>query len=107
MDNFWGLITSQPLLRGILGFILVLFIPGFIWTLVFFKQINVLERIALSFALSIAVVTLSIIVSNKLLGISITGFNSVLIIIVISLVPLGIYYLKRLTKRHKGESKIA
>ena len=107
MSDFWGFITSQPLLRGILGFILVLFIPGFTWTLVFFKQINVLERIALSFALSIAVVTLSIVVSNKLLGISITGFNSVLIIIVISLVPLGIYNLNRLTKRHKGESKIA
>jgi len=85
--------------RGILGFILVFFIPGFAWTLVFFKQVNVLERIALSFGLSIAVVTLSILVLNKLIGIRITGLNSVLIILVITVVPIVVYYLNRLRSR--------
>ena len=86
--------------RGILGFILVFFIPGFAWTLVFFKQVNILERIVLSFGLSIAVVTLSILVLNKLIGIRITGLNSALIILVITVVPIVIYYLNRLRRRH-------
>jgi len=86
---------------ALLGFILVFFLPGFAWTLVFFKQIKVVERIALSFGLSIAVVTLSILASNVLLGVSITGFNSLLIIVVITIIPILFYYLRRLMKRVK------
>jgi uncharacterized membrane protein len=81
-----------------LGFILVFFLPGFVWTLIFFKQINVIERIALSFGLSIAVVTLSLLALNKLFGISITGFNSVLIIIAVTVAPVAFYYLNRLIR---------
>ena len=92
-----------PAIRAILGFILVFFLPGFAWTLVFFKQINAIERIALSFGLSIAVVTLSIISLNVLLGIKITGFNSLLIIIIVTIIPVVFYYLKRFTK---GKAKI-
>ncbi len=88
-------------IRALLGFILVFFLPGFAWTLVFFKQIKVVERIALSFGLSIAVVTLSILASNVLLGVSITGFNSLLIIVVITIIPILFYYLRRLIKRVK------
>jgi len=91
-----------PTIRALLGFILVFFLPGFAWTLVFFKQINVIERIALSFGLSIVVVTLSILTLNVLLGIRITGFNSLLIIIVVTIIPVVVYYLKRLTKRLFG-----
>ena len=90
---------SLSVIRGILGFILMFFIPGFAWTLVFFRQVNILERIALSFGLSIAVVTLSILVLNKLIGIRITGLNSVLIILVITVVPIVVYYLNRLRSR--------
>jgi len=100
MSEIFGFIESLPVIRGILGFILVFFIPGFAWTLVFFRQVNVPERIALSFGLSIAAVTLSILVLNKLIGIRITGLNSVLIIIVITVVPIVVYYLNRLRSRH-------
>ena len=99
MSEFFSFFESVPVIRGILGFILVFFIPGFAWTLVFFRQVNVLERIALSFGLSIAVVTLSILVLNKLIGIRITGLNSVLIILVITVVPIVVYYLNRLRSR--------
>ena len=88
-------IERLPTLRAILGFILVFFLPGFAWTLVFFKQVNVIERVALSFGLSIAVVTLSIIILHVLLGIKVTVFNSLLIIIIIVIIPLVFYYLKR------------
>jgi len=93
-----------PAIRALLGFVIVFFLPGFAWTLVFFKQINLIERIALSFGLSIAVVTLSILALNVLLGISITGLNSLLIIILVTIIPVVFYYLKRLVKRAPGEN---
>ena len=87
-----------PALRAVLGFILVFFLPGFVWTLVLFKRVNIIERVALSFGLSIALVTLSILVLNLLLDVKVTGTNSLLIIIVIVIIPLAVYYLKRLVK---------
>ena len=95
-----------PIIRALLGFILVFFLPGFAWTLIFFKgrQINVIERVALSFGLSIAVVTLSLLLVNRLIGIRITGFNSVLIIIVVTIVPVVAYYLNRLIRRKRGST---
>lgn len=91
-----------PIVRAILGFIFVFFLPGFAWTLVFFrgKQINLIERVVLSFGLSIAIVTLSLLSLNKLIGISITGVNSVLVIIVVTIIPVVFYYLNRLI-RHR------
>ena len=94
------------IIRAILGIILVFFLPGFAWTLVFFKgkQINVVERIALSFGLSIAVVTISILALNMLIGIRITGFNSLLIIIAVTIIPVAFYYLYRLIGRRQGNT---
>jgi len=95
-------VEDLPIVRAILGFILVFFLPGFAWTLVFFnrRQINVIERIVLSFGLSIAVVTLSIFFLNILIGIRITGLNCVLIIIGITITPVVFYYLNRFIRRH-------
>ena len=90
------------IIRALLGFILVFFLPGFAWTLVFFKQINVIERVVLSFGLSIAVVTLSLLSLNKLMGIKITVFNSVLVIIAVTIIPVVFYYLNRLIRQHRG-----
>jgi len=88
-----------PVLRAILGVIIMFFLPGFTWSLVFFRGINVIERIALSIGLSVAITTLSILALNKLLGIRITGVNSLLIIIVITVIPLAFYYIRRLVKK--------
>ena len=98
-DFAFPFLERLSVIRAILGFILVFFLPGFAWTFVFFRQVNALERVALSFGLSIAVVTLSILVLNKLIGIRITGLNSVLIILVITVVPIVVYYLNRLRSR--------
>ena len=89
-------LDNVPVIRATLGLILVFFLPGFAWTLVFFKQINIVERIALGIGLSIALVTLSILALNVLLGIRITGLNALLVIIILTIVPVAIYYLKRL-----------
>lgn len=87
-----------PIVRALLGSILVLFLPGFAWTLVFFKQLKVVERIVLSFGLSIVIVTLVILTLNVLLGVSITGLNSLLIIVTVTIIPVLIYSLRRLQK---------
>ncbi len=93
------LLERVPIIRALLGFILVFFLPGFAWTLVFFKQINIIERVALSLGLSIAVVTISLLFLNKIVGLRITGFNSVLVIIVVTIIPVAFYYLNRLIRR--------
>ena len=92
------------IIRATLGFILVFFLPGFAWTLIFFRQINVIERVALSLALSMVIVTLSLLFVNGLVGISITGFNSVLVISVVTILPVAVYYLNWFIKRRKGSS---
>ncbi len=94
-----------PIIRAILGFVLVFFLPGFAWTLVFFRQINVIERLALSLALSIVVVTFSLLLVSRLIGIRITGFNSGLIIVVITILPVVVYYLTRLIRRREEEGE--
>jgi uncharacterized membrane protein len=84
-----------PTIRAVLGFILVFFVPGFAWTFVFFSRLSIVERMALSFGISIAAVTLSIIVLHVLFGVRISGTNSLLIIIVITIIALLAYLLKR------------
>ena len=95
---------SMPVIRAILGFLLVFFVPGFAWTLVFFNRINIIERIVLSLGLSIATVTLSIIALNVLLGIRITGANALVTIIVITIIALALYSLKRFIKRPSNDA---
>ena len=93
-----------PVIRAILGAIIVFLLPGFAWTLVFFRKLSVIERIAISFGLSIATVTLSIAVLHLLFGMKITGANSLLTIIVITVIALGIYFLRRFRYRQPKAS---
>jgi uncharacterized membrane protein len=93
-----------PVIRAILGSVLVFFLPGFAWSLVFFRQIKILERVLLSVALSIVVVTLSLLFANRLSGTRITGFNSVLIIIVVTILPVIAYYLNKFIRRRRGKA---
>ena len=83
------------LIRAVVAGLLVFFLPGFAWTLVFFRNITVLERIAVSIGLSIALVALCILVLNMLLGMPITGMTGLVVIIVITIIPAGIYLFRR------------
>jgi len=71
------------LLRIIFGSIFVLFLPGLAWSFVFFKkwEIDIIERIALSFGLSIALVPLVIFWLNWLLKIRINIVNVTVVIL--------------------------
>jgi len=77
------------LIRIFIGSAFVLFIPGFVWTYVFFNrnEIDMIERIALSFGLSIALVPLAVFYLNYLLGIKITLVNCSIIVVMIILIP--------------------
>ncbi|MFH1381566.1 MAG: DUF1616 domain-containing protein [Chloroflexota bacterium] len=87
-------------LRAVIGALLVLVLPGFMWTLLLFKRINILERIALAIGLSIALVTLSLLFANRL-GLKITTVNSLLVILAVTILPLIIYYLNKIVEKSR------
>ena len=92
-----------PVVRAVLGFALVFFLPGFAWTLLFFKQLTVLERITMSFALSLVLVTFSLVFLNQVFGVRIDGLNSVLVIVVITVIPVLAYNVNRVIRRKRGK----
>lgn len=84
-------------LRAVFGFILVLFVPGFAATWALFPrkgEVDIIERIALSIGLSIALVVLSIYLMNTLFGIPINLVNSLLVIFLITFICSVIGYLR-------------
>jgi len=96
------------ILRMIFGSIFVLFVPGLIWSFVFFdkKEIDWIERIALSFGLSIALVPLTIFYLNYLFSVPINLVNSTIAIGGISLVGGLFYKLKKAGKFKSLNTKI-
>jgi len=71
------------LLRIIFSSVFVFFLPGLAWSFVFFKkeEIDIIERIALSFGLSIASIPLVVFWLNWLLKIKINIVNVTTIIL--------------------------
>jgi uncharacterized membrane protein len=94
-ETFLPFMDKVPAIRGIIGVIIVFFVPGFAWTLALFSNIKVIERIGLSIGISIAAVTLSVLILNLFLGVNITGTNALVIIGIITVIPLGIYFFRR------------
>ncbi len=79
-------------LRLIFGTLFVLFLPGLAWSFVFFKkeEIDAIERTALSFGLSIAIVPLSVFWLNYFIGVKITLLNVSVIILTLIALAVGI-----------------
>ena len=102
MDFVLPVFRYLPGLRMTLGVILVFLLPGLCWTLVFFRgrQVNMVERIALSFGISIAMVTLLIFVMNRVAGVAINGVSSLAAIAVLIVVPLAYYCVRRFVLRN-------
>lgn len=78
-------------LRIIFGSIFILFLPGYAWSFVFFKKgkIDLIERIALSFGLSIALVPLIVFYLNYLLKVKIDLTNISLVVAILMAIPLA------------------
>lgn len=77
-------------LRIIFGSIFILFLPGYFWSFAFFNKgkIDLIERIALSFGLSIALVPLTVFYLNYLFKVKINLPNVSLVVAIITTVPL-------------------
>ena len=96
-------LDNVAIVRAVLGIILVFFTPGFAWSLVLFKQIGRIERFVLSFALSLALVTLSILGLNIVINIRVNGFNALLTILLLTIIPLMIYFIRRHIQKRMTE----
>jgi len=90
-------------LRIFFGSVFVLFLPGFVWSYVFFVRRNIdwIERIALSFGLSIALVPLTVFWFNWLFHIHITLANVCLVVCGLSAIP-AVYIIMRRSSRGKN-----
>jgi uncharacterized membrane protein len=84
----------------IIAIIFVFILPGFVLSYVFFKKrsISRIERLIISFLLSVAIVPLIIFYIN-LVGVKITGLSVSIEIILIILVVAAILLFKELRKR--------
>jgi len=77
-------------LRAILGAVYVLFLPGYVVVREFFndKDLDWIERAALCFGLSIALVILSVIFSNMIFKIPITPVNNFLVLLAVMILTV-------------------
>lgn len=87
----WGLYY----LRAIGGFVLIFIIPGFAWTLVLFTKLDIVERIVLSFGLSIAIITLIVYIPGQVFGLPINISNVLISTAAIICIALAIYAIRR------------
>lgn len=86
--------------RIVFGSFFVLFLPGYVIVYLFFKEVDTIEKIALSFALSIAVVPLTVFYLNRI-GMRINTLNSFLTILGIMVVTYVIYSIKKNREKKK------
>jgi len=80
-------------LRIVFGSVFVLFLPGYVITKLYLKELDIIETITLSFALSIATVPLIVFYLNKL-GMKINTLNSFLTILGVIAIAVLIYKVK-------------
>ena len=85
------------ILRVIFGSMFVLFLPGFVWSYVFFEKgkIDEIERIALSFGLSIALIPLAVFWLNWIFKVKINLINTSLVILALIGIAAGMLYVRR------------
>lgn len=88
---------SLEIMMTIFSSIFVLFLPGFVWSFVLFprkNEIDWIERIVLSFGLSIAIVPIMIFYINRMTGVKINILNNTIIIVIFVVIGIGTYILK-------------
>ena len=92
--------------RIVLGFILILIIPGFIWSWIFWSrdQIDFVERLALSLMLSIIGIPLTALCLTKI-GLKINTLNTLSITFILILFGTIILTINKLRKK-SNEQKI-
>jgi len=91
--------------RIVFGSVYLLFIPGFVWSWIFWKkdQLDAIERFTLSLALSIALIPLVVFLLNKV-GVKINLVNSVLETLGVIVVGIIILFLENVFKNKKSSN---
>jgi len=93
--NVLDVLSQVPVLQAVFGFLVVFFLPGFAWTFVMFRKLNLAERIAFSIGISIALVTLSVLGLNLAFGVRISAVNALLTIALLTVIPTIWYLIRR------------
>jgi len=86
------------ILRIVLGYILLLFIPGYAITWALYptrEELEFIERIALSFVLSIVSVMLSVLFTDTYLGIDVTPLGIVVTVSVVTVLAVILWGIRR------------
>jgi len=83
-------------IKTIIWCVYILFIPGFIWSYVLFykSEIDLIERIAVSFGLSVSVVPLTVFWMNYFFKIKITLANVTLIVLILIISGICTLYIR-------------
>lgn len=90
--------------RAIAGYILILFVPGYAFTWALYpthEEMDFIERIALSFILSIVLVMLSVLFADIILGVDTTAPNIVIIVIFVTAIAVIIWGFQLLYARSR------
>lgn len=95
-------------LRLLFGSIFILFMPGFAWSYVFFprKNIDWIERVALSFGLSIALVPLAVFWVNFVFHVGIRLLNTSLVVCGLTAIPVVYILIRRSSWGKNGASRL-
>ncbi len=86
----------DEILKMIFGLMFVLFLPGLVWSYVFFDkgEIEAIERMALSIGMSVAIVPLVVFWVHWIFEIQITLINVTLITSALIGIAIGLVYMK-------------
>lgn len=84
------------IIKTIIWCVYILFIPGFIWSYVLFYkgEIDLIERIAVSFGLSVSVVPLTVFWMNYFFKIKITFANVTIIVLILIISGICTLYIR-------------
>jgi len=86
-------------MRALAAIVLLAWLPGYAWSRVFLRQIEGVERLVLSVALSICLVTLALILGDLLLGIDVSGRSAVLYALALAAPPCVVAARRALSSR--------
>lgn len=95
--------NPADLVLMVAGTILVMFVPGYVWSYVFFnseskrgqhKVISMPERIVWSFALSMGIVPISFFIVNAIVPIPVDGYTVIILMATLSALGLIALYVR-------------
>lgn len=100
--------VSLNVLRVFFGIVFIFFLPGYAWSFVFFmrRELEWVERIAISFGLSIIAVPLTVFLLYLLFHLPITLVNTAVATSVLTAAPLCYVVIRRLSTRHNVAVKL-